>query len=317
MRKREKYNIILRIILSFVLLLLLGGLVASIAEEEEESQRVLKKRIAVAGFENKVRPWWGWHWEIGEGMADMLVTALVKTGKFTVLERQALQDVLKEQKLGESGRVSTQTAAQAGKLLGAQILIRGAVTEFSHKESGGAGRIKIKGFSIGISEQRAHVGIDLRMYDTSTAEIKFSDNVEGKAESRSLSVGTTYKGVAIGASSFKKTPLGKATREVIDRAVEIIVERMGKIPWQGSVITVKNGEVYINAGLNDNVEEGDAFVVYEKGEEFIDPETGISLGVEETQLGEIKVISVKEKYSIAEALEGSNFSRGNIIREAL
>ena len=32
--------------------------------------------------------WYGASWDIGDGMAEMLVTALVETGKFKVLERQ-------------------------------------------------------------------------------------------------------------------------------------------------------------------------------------------------------------------------------------
>jgi curli biogenesis system outer membrane secretion channel CsgG len=316
MGKRKRHTINLWTILPFVVLLFLGTVVSSIAAETEESQRVLKKRIAVAGFENKVEPWWSWHWDIGEGMSDMLVSALVETDKFTVLEREALQDILEEQRLAEEGRVSAQTAAQAGKLLGAQILIRGAITEFSHKKTGTAGKIKIKGFTIGRAREVAHVAVDVRMYDTTSGEVLTSKPVEGGAETTALKVGVAYKDLTFGAGGFEKTPLGKATREVINEAVELIISEMKEIPWEGSVVMVKDGKVYINAGSNDNVKEGDAFMVYEKGEELIDPSTGVSLGTEETELGKIKVDLVKEKYSIAEVLHGSGFSRGNVVREA-
>ena len=97
MKRKKGKNIILRVGLILTLLIFLGGL-SALATGEQESIGYLKKRIAVAGFENKVRPWWSGHWEIGEGMSEMLVTALVNTGKFIVLERQALEDILKEQK---------------------------------------------------------------------------------------------------------------------------------------------------------------------------------------------------------------------------
>jgi len=317
MEKRKKNTIVPWVILALAVLLFLGTVVVSMATETEESQRVLKKRIAVAGFENKVEPWWRWHWDIGEGMSDMLVSALVETGRFTVLEREALQDILEEQRLAEEGRVSAQTAAQAGKLLGAQILIRGAITEFSHKKSGTGGQIKIKGFTIGGTKEVAHVAVDVRMYDTTSGEVLTSKPVEGGAETRALKVGVVYKDLAFGAGGFEKTPLGKATREVIKEAVELIISEMKKIPWEGSVVMLKDGKVYINAGSSDNVEQGDRFLVYEKGEELVDPTTGLSLGAEETELGIVKVVSVKEKFSIAEAVLGSGFSRGNIIREAI
>ena len=44
----------------------------------------------------------------------------------------------------------------------------------------------------------------------------------------------------------------------------------------------------------------------QKGEELIDPETGISLGSSDTSLGEIEVIQVAEKYSIAQTVSLSS-----------
>jgi len=46
-----------------------------------------KKRVAVFAFEDKtshVVRWWTGQ-PVGEGMADMLITALVKSGRYTVL----------------------------------------------------------------------------------------------------------------------------------------------------------------------------------------------------------------------------------------
>lgn len=314
MKRKKGRNIILRVGLILTLLIFLGGL-SALAAGEQESIGYLKKRIAVAGFENKVRPWWSGHWEIGEGMSEMLVTALVNTGKFIVLERQALEDILKEQKLAEEGKVTAQTAAQAGKLLGAQVLVRGAITEFSHKKSGGGAGIKIGGVKLGGSKSSAHVAVDVRIYDTTTGEVLTSKNVEGSAETTALSVGITGQDVSFGAAGFQKTPLGKATRQVIDRAVTLIVENMKNVPWEGAVVMVKGDNIYINVGSNVNVQGGEIFTVYEQGEELIDPQTGMSLGSEEEKLGRIEVVTVKDKYSIAKGLEGSGFSSGNILRE--
>ena len=65
----------------------------------------LKKRVAVMDFEDKTGHG-GWH--IGSGMADMLTTALVKSGKFMVIERQQLAKIMQEQSLGMSGAVTAQ-----------------------------------------------------------------------------------------------------------------------------------------------------------------------------------------------------------------
>ncbi|WP_334132852.1 hypothetical protein, partial [Silanimonas lenta] len=44
--------------------------------------------------------------------------------------------------------------------------------------------------------------------------------------------------------------------------------------------------------------------VVRPGEALIDPETGISLGATETPVGEVQVISVQERFSIASVSSG-------------
>jgi curli biogenesis system outer membrane secretion channel CsgG len=70
-----------------------------------------KLRLAVMAFENKVRmPWWDASWRIGEGLAEMLTTELMRIGRFIVVERQGLGDVVREQELGQSGLMRRETA---------------------------------------------------------------------------------------------------------------------------------------------------------------------------------------------------------------
>ena len=57
----------------------------------------------------------------------MLTTALVKAGKFNVIERQELDKVLDEQKLGASGLVIAESAPKVGKLLGVELLVIGSI----------------------------------------------------------------------------------------------------------------------------------------------------------------------------------------------
>ena len=135
----------------------------------------LKKRVAVFTFEDKSDA--GWHWwdggGPGEGMADMLTTDLVKSGKYVVIERQEIARILDEQKLGQAGLVTQQSAAQMGKLLGVELAIMGAVTEFGSKRGGTGGRIK--GIGVGVSKQSASVAIDVRFVNTTTGEIIAAD----------------------------------------------------------------------------------------------------------------------------------------------
>jgi hypothetical protein len=69
--------------------------------------------------------------DFGTGLTEMLTTSLVNSNRFILLERKALQDIQSEVMLGSGGAVNSETAAKPGALLGAQALIRGALTEYS------------------------------------------------------------------------------------------------------------------------------------------------------------------------------------------
>jgi len=94
-----------------------------------------KKRIAVLQFDNKVnKRWWDRSWNIEDRLTEMIITELMKTNRFIVVERGSLNEVLSEQDLGDSGRVRQETAARIGEVLGAQVLLKGAITEFIEKK---------------------------------------------------------------------------------------------------------------------------------------------------------------------------------------
>jgi len=99
------------------------------ADSKDQKKRI-KKRVAVFIFDDKTDKSWRW-WNnkgVGEGIAEMLTTALVKTGNYRVLERRELDQILKEQDLGASGIVTPQSAAKVGKVLGVELAVMGAVT---------------------------------------------------------------------------------------------------------------------------------------------------------------------------------------------
>jgi len=273
-----------------------------------------KKRIAVIDFEVKVPRA---HRKIGSGMAEMLITALHETGEFVVVERKAIQDIIKEQDLGEEGRVRKETAAKIGDILGAQVLVRGAVTEFEEKVSrGGVGGVLLKKKTgAGLTTTSAYVACDIRMYDATTGVILEATTKEAKARSVGVVLaGVLGTGNILGGGFSTKTPLGKATRGCIDEIVNAIVDRMETVPWQASIVKVSDGNVYINVGTEAGVKKGEVFEVYRVGEELIDPETGLSLGAEESYAGKIKIGKADKKYAIATIMEGEGFQRGDVVR---
>ena len=207
----------------------------SIDEAQQEAYDGPKARVAVSRFTDKTGKGW-WTGAIGDGMADMLTTALFHTNRYIVLERQALGDVLKEQDLGGAGRIKKGTEAPIGEIEGAELLIAGAVTEFEGAQSGvgggiggfggTAGRI-LGGIAGGI--KNAHMAIDVRVIDAKTSRVVAAASVEGKATDFALggALAGAGAGGALGGAlgGWSKTPTEKALRICIQEAVKFIVTK--------------------------------------------------------------------------------------------
>jgi curli biogenesis system outer membrane secretion channel CsgG len=290
--------------------------IASLLFAQGEAEKRLKKRIAVFTFEDKTgtaQRWWTGK-PVGEGMADMLVTALVKSGNYLVVERQEIDALLAEQDLGTSGIVTPQTAAKVGKMLGVEVAVVGAVTEFGYKRSdiGGA----VKGLGLGVASMSATVAVDVRLVDTSTGEILAADAKRVEKSKKGLRV-DTRKLRFKSRTEFDQSLVGKATREAINKVVKLIDKNMARVPWQAKVVRASGDQVYINVGAQGGVQVGDRFVVYRPGEELVDPDTGLSLGTVETRVGTIEVIKNdigNGKASLCVVRSGEGFQTGDLVR---
>jgi curli biogenesis system outer membrane secretion channel CsgG len=186
-------------------------------------------RIAVADFEVKAAKASG---EIGTGLREMLMTALVNSNRFRVVERQVLNAVMQEQELAASG-AAAQGGAQRGAIKTADIIITAAVTEFEPQASGGAGGIGgggglgsgILGGLLGASLNKAHMALDIRIVDTSTSEVLAATRVQGQATDISAGfMAGFFGGWALGGGLgvYANTPMEKAIRICIIEGVRYI-----------------------------------------------------------------------------------------------
>ncbi len=279
----------------------------------------VKKRIAVAKFDAvgaSAAHFTGW--DIGGGLAAQLTTALVESGRFVVVERAVLSEILREQQLGTQRLTPRETAAQVGKLIGAQMLIVGSVTEFEQAEKGGGLGIGFGGRSVGLGlggqAVEGHVGMDVRLVDTTTGQVLISKRVEARVPASDVSLKITARDVNFGGEAFNKTPLGQAARQAIEEAVALIIREMEVVPWTGRVADLLGDRVLVNAGRDMNLRSGMVLVVSGIVKEVTDPATGASLGVIEAPLGEIQIEKVQEKFSVARLLSGSMPKRGDLLR---
>jgi curli biogenesis system outer membrane secretion channel CsgG len=255
-----------------------------------------KLRVAVVAFENN-STWSYWGGRLGEAAADVFVTALMDTGKFSIIERDKVDIVLAEQDFGASGRITPQTAARIGKMLGVDLLLTGSVSQFSIRRTGGG----IRGVGVGVTTGK--VVLQSRLVNTTTGEIV----VAAEEENKKTLIGARFKSINF-RQNFDYGMANEIMHPAVEKMVGKIVQKtsgMSSTAHSGRVIKTSGNKVWINLGADSGVRVGDEFEVVRKGEELIDPDTGLSLGAEEEKVGTIVVTEVKEKYAIATIQSGS------------
>lgn len=256
-----------------------------------------------------------------EGLNAMLVDALVRSGRFVVVERVALGDIQLEQDLGRGGATTPETAAASGRMLGANAIVRATVTKFEANAGGGGVQIglpigRMLGGTAGVAGQHAVVEFNLRIIDTSTGQIIATSKASGTSSATNANVTAvnSNNGATVGANAFKNTPLGTAAEVAINAAVKQIDLGMGKVPWVASVVAFDDGKVYIGAGAAQNLKAGMTLHVYRRGKVLTDPDTGVVLDTLMTSVGTIQIQSVGDKVSIATVTSGDPPIRGDIVR---
>lgn len=190
-----------------------------------------RARIAVADFDVKAAKATG---EIGTGLREMLVTALINSSRFRVVERQVLNALMQEQELSASGAAQQGAGGpQRGQLKTAELIVTAAVTEFEPQASGGSAGIGggggvgsgILGGILGAALNKAHMALDIRIVDTSTSEVLAATRVQGQATDVAGGFMAGFMGgfgLGGGLTAYANTPMEKAIRICIIEAVRYI-----------------------------------------------------------------------------------------------
>jgi TolB-like protein len=113
-------------------LVALGLLVPAFGVVAEEART---RSIAVMYFRNNALMNREAMAPLEKGLAAMLTTELSKISALEVVERAQLQQLIREQSLGQTGAIDLSTAQEMGKLLGAETLLLGSfATDMRGKE---------------------------------------------------------------------------------------------------------------------------------------------------------------------------------------
>jgi len=201
--------------------------------------------VAVMPFESK-----GELEDLGELVMEKLITQLVNLRRFRVIERVAMDEIMKEQALGMSGVVDEAMAIEMGKIAGADAIILGSCNV-------------VQGFGT----------VKARFIDTETGEAIVAKEVQ--------------------------------TENTDVQSIELVVEDLAimiynELPLvEGYIVNVEPELIYLDIGREAGVRKGTKCVAFREGNKIVHPVTGEVLGKKVTKLGELIVIQVQDKLSIA------------------
>ncbi|MFQ3248944.1 MAG: curli biogenesis system outer membrane secretion channel CsgG [Glaciecola sp.] len=193
---------------------------------------------------------------IGKQASDILSARLTDSGQFLMFERDDLDKVKSEQAL--NGVTSS--------VVGADYLIVGSISEFGRKttsETGIFSRNKI---------QQAVATVNVRLIDTKTGQIIFSE--EGSGEARA-EANTTF-GVGERAA-FDSTLNDKAISAAISKVVSDLMENLLDTPWKAYLIAEQDGQYIMTGGASQGISVGDEFTILQKGKLIKNPQTGLMI----------------------------------------
>jgi curli biogenesis system outer membrane secretion channel CsgG len=181
-----------------------------------------KANIVIGGFEVKAR---GASLHIGDGLREMLATALFESRRYNVLDRLDPKGLTAEQKLSYS-KMARKGSRKLGRQMGVgEILIYGTVTEFEARAIGvgvEAGMERVPVRSSG-DAKNAHMAIDIRVVDAASGVVVAARRIAGSALSGEAAVGTRLGGgkteMPISLGAYKNTSMELAIRDCIYRSV--------------------------------------------------------------------------------------------------
>ena len=297
-----------------------------------------KKRIAIMDFDYAtvhagVSAIFGQDIDIGKGVADLLVTNLVKDGSYSIIERKALDKILAEQNFSNSDRANPASAAKIGKLLGVDAILVGSITQFGNETKnlglGGAGG-GLLGHGLGgfgHKNSKAIVGLSARLVDIDTGEIMAVAEGKGESSRSSTSMlggGGNWHGwggghVDFGSSDFQSTIIGEAVKLATDKLTTDVVAGKEKLQVrtvvvQGLVAAVDGGLVVLNVGAKAGVKVGDELSVERVSKEIKDPATGQVLRRLSSSIGVVKVSDVDDVSSVCTVVSGAGFKVGDAVK---
>jgi curli biogenesis system outer membrane secretion channel CsgG len=263
--------------------------------------------------------------DVGKGVSAQLIEKLLQGGKYTIVDRSALENLLKEQKNADRDRLDAYgMAARIGRLLGLDAMIIGAITRYGpddkHQGAGGG----MLGSGVHTRKSKAFVEITVRIFSISTGEVIAGLTGAGESahsgEVITISVrGHSKTSQEILSSDFVESLLGEATRNAVEQIASQLNLLADKIPTlriaiEGLVAEVAGNTLTLNVGKHSGVKLGDQVEIFREVPTKENPTNPKALPPVPEQVGLATVTEVADDYAIATFSGSGHVQVGDHIR---
>lgn len=244
-----------------------------------------------------------------KNVKDRIKDAIVNTRKFSVVERDSITSILKEQNLqAHSGVVDKNdpNAVRRGSIRAVGYVIYGKILFM------GADKKETEGFLSSKKEYSHRVEIQVQMTDAESGDILFSRKVVGRGVREEKETFTTKSGANDPFSGDHTLSLA------CDDAAKKIAAALLEAAFPAKIMAISPSDGVITVSVPGEMTAiGELFEVVETGDEMISEDTGESLGKVETVMGRIRIDRVQEKFSQGKAVEparAEQFEKGMLVR---
>ena len=155
------------------------------------------------------------------------------------------------------------------------------------------------------------VSMNIDILDVTSETLLLSKEIAGNITLSSEE--TTEETEKDGNTETKKMALTKCLPDILKEAANAASLSLNQKAWTGRIVSIDTKEIIINAGSDVGLRPGVVLEVFSEGE-YITSFNEQTYQLPGPKVGEIKIVGLKTRHSLAEPINGNGFKAGQIVK---
>lgn len=230
-------------------------------------------------------------------LSQAFIRHVVDTSRFTVMEQAKVDKIMGTSKAGEK---DAQTLIKKGRLLGADYLVLGILTQ---AEAG------MRDEPVAYTDRKYRVKEGILRVDMRVIEV-----ATGKIMTAQLGQGHVIDKTMVDAVDINPDYVDHFQHDLREALATDLSAKLVDVFYPFKVVAIKDKLITANRGTDFGIAPGAVYAVKRLGKSIKDPDTGLLLGHAETVVARAKVTAVQAKLCTLEIIEGTGkVSTGDLL----